>query len=166
MRGFRNQQDGLWDIPITRHHQNFPRLLSPKLSVIIRKDKTKADLATYLHAACFSPTTDTFIKAIKNNHFITWPGLTQQLIQKHLPPSIDTAKGHIKQEFKGLQSTKASVLPNSLTTIDFFPVSDVPNVRTHNVVFATLWIRAPDFASLDLTGRFPYSRGNEYMMVA
>ena len=70
MRGFRNQQDGLWDIPITRHHQNFPRLLSPKLSVIIRKDKTKADLATYLHAACVSPTADTFIKAIKTNHFI------------------------------------------------------------------------------------------------
>ena len=168
MRGFRNQQDGLWDIPITRHHPNFPVLLSPKLSVIIRKDKTKADLATYLHAACFSPTTDTFLKAIKNNHFITWPGLTQQLIQKHLPPSIDTAKGHIKQEFKGLQSTKPSIPPNSLTTIDFFPESDVPNVRTHSVVFATLWIRAPDFASLDLTGRFPYrsSRGNEYMMVA
>ena len=102
MRGFRNQQDGLWDIPITKHSYA-PGLLSPKLSVIIRKDKTKADLATYLHAACFRPTTETFVKAIKNNHFITWPGLTQLLIQKHLLPSLDTAKGYLKQEFKGLQ---------------------------------------------------------------
>ena len=132
MRGFRNQQDGLWDIPITKH-SNAPGLLLPKLSVIMRKDKTKADLATYLHAACFSPTTDTFIKAIKNNHFITWPGLTQLLIQKHLLPSIDTAKGHLKQEFKGLQSTKSTVPPNE--TSYFFPSSNVPNIKTHHVFF-------------------------------
>ena len=41
-----------------------------KLVVIIRKKQTHQDLARYLHAACFSPVTWTWTKAITNNNFI------------------------------------------------------------------------------------------------
>ena len=50
--------------------------INQKLNVIIHKNKTKTELAQYLHAYCFSPTQSTFIRAIKNGNFISWPGLT------------------------------------------------------------------------------------------
>jgi len=59
-------------------------------NVIIRKKKTKSDLAHYLHATCLNPTTTTFVKAIKNNNFTTWPGLTTDLVRKNLPKSMFT----------------------------------------------------------------------------
>ena len=66
-----------------------------KMNVIITKNKVKSDLISYLHACCFSPNISTFIKAVKNGNFITWPGLTTSAISKHLHPSIATAKGHL-----------------------------------------------------------------------
>ena len=47
-----------------------------KLNVIICKKQPKVDLAKYLHASCYSPKTSTWTKAIKNNNFPSWPGLT------------------------------------------------------------------------------------------
>ena len=66
--------DGLWDIPITQGNttinpapklQNTPNINNQTMNVIIRKDKAASELATYLHAACFSPVLHTFIKATK-----------------------------------------------------------------------------------------------------
>ena len=80
--------------------------LNEHLNVILRKNEAHCHLANFLHRACFSPVISTFIKAINNNHFTTWPELTTKLIQRHLPNKIRTAKGHINQERKKLQSTK------------------------------------------------------------
>ena len=80
--------------------------LSQKLNVILRKDKTKEDLVTFFHGAMGSVVPSTWIKAIKNNQFSSWPGLTADLVKKHLPPSIATAEGHLRQEYQNLQSTK------------------------------------------------------------
>ena len=73
----------------------------PMLSVIIRKNQTKTDLARYLHAAWFFPIKSTWKKGIENNHFSKWPGLTSRLILKHLPRSQATVQGHIRRENKG-----------------------------------------------------------------
>ena len=64
-----------------------------KAHVIIRKKQTKRQLATYLHATCLSPAVSTFTKAINNNQFISWPGLTSNLIIKHLPKAHAPIKG-------------------------------------------------------------------------
>ena len=74
MRGIRNPNDGLWDIPLpTRkfsptpntHHTSLPNkkyhaihmvASHRSLSVIIHKDTTKVNLARYLHAACLLTT--------------------------------------------------------------------------------------------------------------
>ena len=74
--------------------------------MILQKQQKSAELATFLHGCCGCPVPSTFIRAIKNNHFISWPGLTANLIAKHLPSSIITPKGHLRQEAQGLQSTK------------------------------------------------------------
>ena len=57
---------------------------------------TNPDLAMYYHRAAFPPVPTTFISAINNGNFSTWPGLTAELISKHMPNSLATAKGHNK----------------------------------------------------------------------
>ena len=103
--------DGLWDIPIsppkssTIRHDRSETPMTPSMNVIIRRKEAKRDLIRDLHGACFSPTKATWIAAINNGHFTTWPGWTASLVAKYLPPSIHTAKGHLIQEKSGLQST-------------------------------------------------------------
>ena len=41
---------------------------------------SKKELATFYHRCLLCPVKTTLIKAIKNNHFSTWPGLTLSLI--------------------------------------------------------------------------------------
>ena len=158
------------------------------INVIIQKDKTKKELAQYLHASLFSPTLSTLVKAINNNHLTTWPGLTQALVERHLPISEATIKGHIAEEKKGLQSTvrrkhntthsqQTPPTPPSqlqptpawkLMEEDMFPPTEIKNEKTGNVAF-----HLHDNSSahhkgfIDLTGRLPYKseRGYEYLLV-
>jgi hypothetical protein len=67
--------------------------------------ETKADLVAYLHQCSYSPTTSGWFKAIKNGFFTTWPGLDENIVQKHLPKSVATIKGHQRQQFKNIRST-------------------------------------------------------------
>ena len=48
-------------------------------------------------AKLFSPIQSTFVKAIKNSHLLTWPGLDENLVTKNFPPSLNTTKGHVQQ---------------------------------------------------------------------
>jgi hypothetical protein len=41
-------------------------------------------LINYLHAACFIPVKLTWITAIKNGNFLSWPGLTEHAVEKTL----------------------------------------------------------------------------------
>ena len=157
-----------------------------KLGLIIRKNQTKHDLATFLTAACYNPARTTLLASIKNNHFTTWPGMDIKFMSKHLTDNINSAKGHQNQERQGLQSTKAPIpklfdeSTESITTKfknlnlndpdilhDAFPNSDSPNIKTHDVAYSILELPPKNIAYTDLTGRFPYrsSRGNEYIMV-
>ena len=68
--------------------------------------RTKVDLATYLHLCAWSPVPDIWIKGIEDNFFSTWPGLTSQLVKKHLPNSIHSAQGHLKMIRQHIRSTK------------------------------------------------------------
>ena len=119
--------------------------------------KSKADLSTFLHLACLIPCISTMITAIKNNFLSIWPGLTKELVLKFLPKSEATAKGHIRQSFKGKQSTwprEPSGTPIQNPTC------------THSV-----FLQATDLAVkiyTDQTGQFPVtsSRGFKYIMVA
>ena len=112
--------------------------------------KSKSDLSAFLHLACWSTCTSTMITAIKNNFLSTWPGLTEQFVLKLLPKSEATAKGHIRQSFKGKQSTcpkESSETPSQNPA------------RTHS-----FFLQATDLAGnfyTDQTGRSPVisSRG-------
>ena len=177
LKGQRNKHDGLWDIPIPQPippSKKLPiitksQLHNHHLNVIIRKNQTKQDLVRYLYAACFSPVPSTIVKAIKNNHFSTWPSLTTNLITKTLPKCIESAKGHLNQERQNLQTTKINLQPIKIEDEDnvTFPTSDSPNVKTRDVCYTIVQMDDTK-AYLDLTGKFPFqsSRGNNYILVA
>ena len=74
---------------------------------ILRQDITKHEIYQYFHATTFSPVKSTFISAINNGHFTSWPGLSASLISKNLPQSTFTVKGHLDQEQKNIRSTRS-----------------------------------------------------------
>jgi hypothetical protein len=45
------------------------------------------------------------LQAIKDGHLITWPGLTEDAINKHLKLTPATAVGHMNQRRQNIQST-------------------------------------------------------------
>jgi hypothetical protein len=53
----------------------------------------------------FSPTKSALLQAVKNGHLITWPGLTEQAINKHLKMMPVTAMGHLHQLRHNIRST-------------------------------------------------------------
>ena len=149
----------------------------------LKKKQKISDLAEFLHGCCCAPVPSTFTRAIQNNQFVTWPGLTAQLINKHLPPSRATAKSHMHQEAQGLQSTKLPTKDNYMknikrniarlrgtmpkgTTIktvlekdienDAFLSSLNPNKKTNNVCYFLIENSPKGMGYLDLTERFPY----------
>jgi hypothetical protein len=51
----------------------------------------------YFHKALFSPTKSALLQAVKNGHLVTWPGLTEHAINKHLKLTPATVMGHMNQ---------------------------------------------------------------------
>jgi len=139
------------------------------VNAVVRKSQAKTELVEYLYGCCGSPAVSTFIHAIKNGNFLSWPGIESISFTKHLPPNIDSAKGHLDQERKSLQSTK--ILQDSpemkQEKADFFPPSDSPNVKTHDAIADIVQFTTKNTAYQDLTRRFPHNltRGNEYILI-
>ena len=75
LTGKRNWVDGLWDV-----HFDAPPTQS--LNVIIKKDKTKRELAEYFHKCAFSPALTTLQKAVRKGLFVTWPGIEEKNSKK------------------------------------------------------------------------------------
>ena len=148
LKGHRNKTDGLWDIPISRpvrHHA----------MSIITKDKKKTGLIQYLHGCCFSPTPRTFLKATNNGNFLIWPGLNNQQLLQHLPPSIVTSLGHLDQEIKLLQSTKRVQSEIEVEEdSNFYPKAKT--VTTHEPCTTIIPFNIKRKGFNNLTGAFPH----------
>lgn len=109
VEGLRNATTRMWDIPLDGGQPRaFIARVEDPLPMVnnIVAAQNMEQLAIWYHRALFSPRPSTFLKAISRGHFRTWPGLTEQLIKKHLPPSVHTAQGHMKKIRQGRQSTK------------------------------------------------------------
>ena len=105
----RDKNSTLYMVPLTtKQNENMTecKILEHHFAGSVYEKKSKSDLSTFLHLACWSPCISTITTAIKSNLLSTWPGLTKQLVPKYLPKSEATAKGHIRESFKGKQSTQ------------------------------------------------------------
>ena len=153
IRGVRNWNDGLWDVHLPTQEQ--------RLNMIVRKDKTKIELAEYLHKCAFSPSLPTFQRAIRNGNLVTWPGINDINFEKYVQNLVPTAKGHLDQERSNLQSTKE----NNPEEEDFKPTDGKEKTWENAAILYAFKPKEKTYS--DQTGRFPHrsSRGNEYIMV-
>ena len=168
--GKRNKQDGLWDVPFkTKQHTPTVPNKSYSINIILKQNMAKKNLIKFLHAACFSPTKSTFLKAIKNGNLDGWPGLTVTSVNKHLDTIEATEKGHMKMERQGLQSTKGASKHNNhplyVSVDDHWPHN---TNKTNDVLYKIVEYDSAGKAYGDLTGAFPYvsARGSRYFLVA
>jgi hypothetical protein len=98
------------------------------------------------------------LQAVKDGHLITWPGLTEDDINKHLKLTPATAMGHMNQWRHNIRS-------NSKSPIEKQPTPDTDlGTKTH-LVYAVIVDQGQLYT--DLTGKFPVrsSKGNSYVMV-
>ena len=101
----RDWTDGLWKLNLKTLQAHY----------IVKQDKSKTELAQYLHACAFSPVISTFEECIKTGNFLIWPGIDILNVKKLLGTTNATIKGHLDQERKNLQSTKPNITKSDTT---------------------------------------------------
>jgi hypothetical protein len=115
-------------------------------------------LVHYLHKALFSPTKASMLQAVKDRHLITWPGLMEDTINKHLKLTPVTAMGHMNQRRQNIRSTSKAPPAQQQS-----PDPDLGS-KPH-LVYAVITDQAHLYT--DLTGKFPVrsSKSNSYIML-
>jgi hypothetical protein len=97
-----------------------------------------------------------------NGHLITWPGLTEQAINKHLKMTPATAMGHMNQRHQNRGSTSKASITSDMVDEAVTPAG--LGSKTH-LVYAVVVDQGQLYT--DLTGKFPVrsSKGNWYVMI-
>jgi hypothetical protein len=101
LSGPRDATTGLCRINLKQSNKKIP---NPIANNVYELRNTGA-LVHYLHKALFSPTKAAMLQAVKDRHLITWPGLTEDTINKHLKLTPATAMGHMNQRRQNIRST-------------------------------------------------------------
>jgi hypothetical protein len=84
---------GLWWINLRKKHQQPQK----EVANMFYELRNTGALVNYLHNSMFSPTKSALSQAVKNGHLVTWPGITEQAINKHLKLTPATTMGQINQ---------------------------------------------------------------------
>jgi hypothetical protein len=98
------------------------------------------------------------LQAVKDGHLMTWPGLTEEAINKHLKLTPATAMGHMHQRRQNIRSTSKAPIEKQQK-----PDKDL-GAKTH-LAYAVVVDQGQLYT--DLAGKFPVrsSKGNSYVMV-
>ena len=112
----------------------------------------------YLHGAAGFPTKATWLKAIRCGNYDTWPLINVTNVNKHFPESEETQQVHMRNQRKGVRSTKTKVIAPTTT-----PETPAP---TDNDVFVKVY-NTQNTIFTDQTGTFSHlsSQGNRYQMI-
>jgi hypothetical protein len=152
--GPRDLDTGLWRINLKRTNNHIPE---PIANNVYELRKTGA-LVHYLHKALFSPTKSALLQAVKDGHLITWPGLTEDAIHKHLKLTPATAMVHMNQRFQNIRYTSKTPIADEPT-----PDTDL-GTKTH-LLYAVLVDQGQLYTDLMRKLRVRSSKGNSYVMV-
>jgi hypothetical protein len=111
LSGPRDLHTGLWRINLKKTNNNMPEPIANNVYEL----RNTGALVHYLHKALFSPMKSAMLQAVKDGHLITWPGLTEDSINKHLKLTPATAIGHMNQRRQNIRSTSKAPIANSPT---------------------------------------------------
>jgi hypothetical protein len=158
LKGKRDLNTGLWRIKL--------RYEKPQHAISVANNiyelRNTVALVNYLHKAMFSPTKSTILKAVKNGHLITWPGLNELVINNHLKMTPATAMEHMNQRRQNIRSTSKVSITSEIEDETVTPVS--LGSKTH-LVYAVVIGRGQIYT--DMMGIFSVrsSKGNWYVMI-
>jgi hypothetical protein len=154
LSGPRDVNTGLWRINVKQTHKHIPDPISNNVYEL----RNTGTLVHYLHKALFSPTRSVMLQAVKDGHLITWPGLTEHAINKHLKLTTATAMGHMNQRRQNIRSTSKAPIDKQPT------IATDLGTKTH-LVYAVVVDQG--HLNTNFTGKFPVwsSKGNSYVMV-
>jgi hypothetical protein len=154
LSGPRDLDTGLCPINLKQDNQQIHQTVANNVYEL----RNTGTLVHYLHKALFSPTKSALLQAVKNGHLVTWPGLTEDAIHKHLKLTPATVMGHMNQRRQNTRSTLKA------------KIADVPTIDTYlgtktHLVYAVLIDQGQLYTAL--TEKFPVrsSKGNSYVMV-
>jgi hypothetical protein len=118
-------------------------------------------LVNSLHKAMFSPTKYAPLQAVKNIHLTTWPGLTEQAINKHLKMTPATAMGHMNHCRQDIRSTSKNSI---ISDMEYETVTPTGLGSKTHLVYAIVIVQGQLYA--DVIDRFPVrsSKGSWYVM--
>jgi hypothetical protein len=142
LSGPQDLDTGLWRINLKQTNNHIPEPIANNVNEL----HNTGALFDYLHKSLFSPTKSAMIQAVKDGHLITWPGLTEDAINKHLKLTPATAMGHMNQRLQNISSTSKTPIEEQPA-----PATDL-STKTH-LVFAVVVDQGQLYT--DLTGRFP-----------
>jgi hypothetical protein len=138
----RDLNTGLWRINLKQTYNQQPEPIANNVYEL----RSTGALVNYLHKDLFSLTKSAMLQAVKDGHLITWPGLTEDAINKHLKLTPATAMGHMNQRRHNKRSTSKAPIETQPT-----PDTDL-GTKTH-LVYAVVVNQGQLYT--DLTGKFP-----------
>jgi hypothetical protein len=142
LSGPQDETTGLWRINLKHTDKHKPDPISNNVYEL----RNTGALVNYLHKSLFSPTKAEMLQAVKDGHLITWPGLTEDAINKHLKVTPATAMGHMNQRLQNIRSSsKASTEKQQPSDTDL-------GTKTH-LMYAVVVDQGQLYT--DLTGKFP-----------
>ena len=115
LKGLRNTVDGLWDVSIPQNitTQNSSNKITQQMNVILHKNESHYQLATFYHGSLCSLTIKTLNQAINNDQLLSWPAIDKLNFDKNIVDTKAIRMGHLEQERQYLQSTKRPITQQS-----------------------------------------------------
>jgi hypothetical protein len=158
LSGARDLDTGLWRINLKNDKQQLQQSVAYKVYELCNTGA----LLHYLHKALLSPTKSALLQAVKNGHLITWPGLTEEVTNKHFKLTSAMAMGHMNQRRENIRSTSKTPIT---ADIDNVRATDANMGTKTHLVYAVLVDQGQLYT--DLKGKFPVrsSKVNSYVMV-
>jgi hypothetical protein len=148
---------GIWRINLRKENQQPQQAEANNVYELLNTGA----LVNYLHKALFIPTNSALLQAVKNGHLITWPGLTEKAINKHLKLTPAITMGHMNHIRQNIRSTSKTPITSD---IEDFTTNTNLGTKTH-LVYAVLVYQGQLYTNL--TGNFlvRYIKGSSYVMV-
>jgi len=98
-----------YEIPTLNENHEIVSNYTQNVAADFIPTSSQEELEMYYHQCLGSPPKSTMLKALRNkageDQLKSFPGLTYELISKHLPPSPATDKGHMACTRQGVRST-------------------------------------------------------------
>ena len=166
MKGYICKNLGLWRIPLkgTILNENMDTIIIDRpnpgesISHVFELTSTENTIK-YMHAAAGLPVKETWIRAVRDGNYITWPGLSVKSIRKYYPDDAEeTLKGHMRGQRQGFRSTKERREKE--------PNEDKTPKQKQNDIYTTRIDLKREIHTYQ-TGKFLHlsSKGNRYIIV-